>query len=287
MADVEIGTGIVNVYSRTAALIYSGESGGLNEGTSDIFGSMIQAVADDEERGEPGDPAGGLAPTSVAAAASGLRSARLVSTSVRPLTVRSASVIRPLSGLVALRVGWGRDRMGDRELSRGEELATAWFGVRGVGSLYYLAYAARQADFRLDPLADLLHPLGVLAVGAFVDAGADPVQRPVDVVDSPLLRGDAESVQRFSREARVVARLRLPDGLLEELEGILNRSVRLTTDRGVFSHGHLDTGTAILLREAPPPPRAGPRRTRCRPPSCPPRRRPPCRRRCGGRCAGG
>lgn len=27
----------------------------------------------------------------------------------------------------------------------------------------------------------------------------------------------------------------------------------METDRGVFSHGHLDTGTALLLREAPPP----------------------------------
>jgi 16S rRNA (guanine1207-N2)-methyltransferase len=27
----------------------------------------------------------------------------------------------------------------------------------------------------------------------------------------------------------------------------------MLTDRGVFSHGHLDAGTALLLREAPPP----------------------------------
>ena len=31
----------------------------------------------------------------------------------------------------------------------------------------------------------------------------------------------------------------------------------MLTDRGVFSHGHLDTGTALLLREAPTPPAAG------------------------------
>jgi 16S rRNA (guanine1207-N2)-methyltransferase len=31
----------------------------------------------------------------------------------------------------------------------------------------------------------------------------------------------------------------------------------MLTDRGVFSHGHLDTGTAVLLREAPPPPDVG------------------------------
>ena len=31
----------------------------------------------------------------------------------------------------------------------------------------------------------------------------------------------------------------------------------MQTDRGVFSHGRLDTGTAILLRGAPPPPPSG------------------------------
>jgi len=31
----------------------------------------------------------------------------------------------------------------------------------------------------------------------------------------------------------------------------------MRTDRGVFSYGRLDTGTAILLRQAPPPPTAG------------------------------
>jgi 16S rRNA G1207 methylase RsmC len=31
----------------------------------------------------------------------------------------------------------------------------------------------------------------------------------------------------------------------------------LRTDRGVFSHGHVDTGTLLLLQQAPPPPVAG------------------------------
>ena len=34
-------------------------------------------------------------------------------------------------------------------------------------------------------------------------------------------------------------------------------SFTLRTDRGVFSHGRLDQGTAVLLRHAPPPPRRG------------------------------
>ena len=33
------------VTSRTANLTYSGESGGLNEGTSDIFGTMVEFYA--------------------------------------------------------------------------------------------------------------------------------------------------------------------------------------------------------------------------------------------------
>jgi 16S rRNA G1207 methylase RsmC len=31
----------------------------------------------------------------------------------------------------------------------------------------------------------------------------------------------------------------------------------MSTDRGVFSHGHVDTGTALLMRMAPPPARHG------------------------------
>jgi Zn-dependent metalloprotease len=38
------------VTSRTANLVYSGESGGLNEGTSDIFGSMVEFYANNSVR---------------------------------------------------------------------------------------------------------------------------------------------------------------------------------------------------------------------------------------------
>jgi NhaP-type Na+/H+ or K+/H+ antiporter len=52
-------------------------------------------------------------------------------------------VLRPLSGVLSLlpfaRSGHGMDNR--------ERLVTAFFGVRGVGSLFYLAYAAGQADF--------------------------------------------------------------------------------------------------------------------------------------------
>ena len=56
-------------------------------------------------------------------------------------------LIRPLSGLAALWLGRGEDRVGDSSLDPGERLAVAFFGVRGVGSLFYLAYATGHADF--------------------------------------------------------------------------------------------------------------------------------------------
>jgi NhaP-type Na+/H+ or K+/H+ antiporter len=52
-------------------------------------------------------------------------------------------LLRPLSGVLSLmplaRRGHGMDAR--------ERLVTAFFGVRGVGSLFYLAYAAGEADF--------------------------------------------------------------------------------------------------------------------------------------------
>jgi sodium/hydrogen antiporter len=56
--------------------------------------------------------------------------------------------IRPLSGWLALTVGSRGvgDRRKDR-LERRERLVTAFFGVRGVGTVYYLAYAFGQTTF--------------------------------------------------------------------------------------------------------------------------------------------
>jgi NhaP-type Na+/H+ or K+/H+ antiporter len=55
--------------------------------------------------------------------------------------------IRPLAGLIAFSLGRGRPWLGDQLLTRPQELAVSWFGIRGVGSLYYLAYATRRAGF--------------------------------------------------------------------------------------------------------------------------------------------
>ncbi len=60
-------------------------------------------------------------------------------------------VVRPLTAYLALRPGGRRATSGAGrvrpQLEAGERFATAFFGVRGVGSLYYLSYAAGEADF--------------------------------------------------------------------------------------------------------------------------------------------
>jgi NhaP-type Na+/H+ or K+/H+ antiporter len=56
-------------------------------------------------------------------------------------------VIRPGAGLLALGFHRSTCRIGDHVLTGAERLTTSFFGVRGVGSLYYLAYATGHADF--------------------------------------------------------------------------------------------------------------------------------------------
>ena len=62
------------------------------------------------------------------------------------IAVSLVFVLRPLAGWVSLRVrARGSDLPGG--LSKQEALATAFFGVRGVGSLYYVAFAAGEHAF--------------------------------------------------------------------------------------------------------------------------------------------
>ena len=61
-------------------------------------------------------------------------------------------VVRPAAGMV----GFVRS-----ERSAGERMALAFFGIRGIGSIYYLAYAMNEADF---PAADRVWSLVVLVV---------------------------------------------------------------------------------------------------------------------------
>jgi len=80
-------------------------------------------------------------------------------------------VVRPLAGLVSL----VRTRT-----PRGERAAIAFFGVRGIGSIYYLAYALGRADF-----ADARRVWAVLAAVVLVSVvlhgiTASPVMRRLD-----------------------------------------------------------------------------------------------------------
>jgi NhaP-type Na+/H+ or K+/H+ antiporter len=89
-------------------------------------------------------------------------------------------VIRPVSGLVALRPGSGRKRIGDASLNRAEQNATAFFGVRGVGALYYMAYATGEVDL---PLAEQLWATVAFAIAVSVlvhGVTATPVMRRLE-----------------------------------------------------------------------------------------------------------
>ncbi len=57
------------------------------------------------------------------------------------LAVALVVAVRPLAGVVSLGL-WRRRNREPGGMTRAEGLATAFFGVRGVGSLYYLAYGA-------------------------------------------------------------------------------------------------------------------------------------------------
>jgi 16S rRNA (guanine1207-N2)-methyltransferase len=53
--------------------------------------------------------------------------------------------------------------------------------------------------------------------------------------------------QYFDEQPEVTSRTQVIDVSLGDV------AYTMLTDRGVFSHGHLDTGTSLLLREAPSP----------------------------------
>ena len=63
------------------------------------------------------------------------------------VTLALVFVIRPVAGMVAMGFRSATTRIGDHVLTGPERLTISFFGVRGVGSLYYLAYATGHADF--------------------------------------------------------------------------------------------------------------------------------------------
>ena len=68
---------------------------------------------------------------------------------------------------------------------------------------------------------------------------------------APVLSVPMSSNQYFEESPRSPSEERPIDVVLPDL------AFSMHTDRGVFSHGRLDKGTRILLREAPPPPPTG------------------------------
>lgn len=61
--------------------------------------------------------------------------------------VLAVFVVRPVTAWLALLGGPAADRVGDGSLGPRERWVTAFFGVRGVGSVYYLAYATGEGSF--------------------------------------------------------------------------------------------------------------------------------------------
>jgi NhaP-type Na+/H+ or K+/H+ antiporter len=98
-------------------------------------------------------------------------------------------VIRPLAGYVAF-LGH-RTQVGASGLTHAERLVVAFFGVRGVGSIYYVAYAAGAASFPeerwLWSTVGFTVALSVLVHGIL----ATPVMRRLDEA-----RADREPVER-------------------------------------------------------------------------------------------
>ena len=104
-------------------------------------------------------------------------------------------VVRPLAGLVGL-IGF--------KAARSEKLTLAFFGIRGVGSIYYVAYALNRADFpstdRLWAIVALvillsivLHGLTVTPIMRRLDRsqGRDPDAPEREAIPPPGLAGPA------------------------------------------------------------------------------------------------
>ena len=104
-------------------------------------------------------------------------------------------VVRPIAGVLGL--------IGVRA-SRSEKLTLAFFGIRGVGSIYYVAYALNHAAFPqaerlwaivglIILLSILLHGLTVTPIMRHLDRkhGRDPDAPENDGVPPPGLAGPA------------------------------------------------------------------------------------------------
>ena len=94
-------------------------------------------------------------------------------------------VVRPLLAGIALRSSCG---------SRNERAAMAFFGVRGIGSIYYVAYALGAATFAESE--QLLGVVGLVVASSVVLHGisAGPVMNVLDRNKDAVDRGDRSVV---------------------------------------------------------------------------------------------
>lgn len=111
-------------------------------------------------------------------------------------------VIRPVAAWLALGHQTDRDRHHDGMLGPRERAVTAFFGVRGIGSVYYVAYAAHTADF--PRMTEVWATVGFTILASVVLHGvtATPVMRWLDEVREETARS-----RRW--RLRVAARKRL------------------------------------------------------------------------------
>ena len=96
---------------------------------------------------------------------------RAVSWPVVGFALLAIFLVRPLSGWISL---WGRREAAD------EKAVIAFFGIRGLGSVYYLAYALGQAPFEAPDL--LWSAMGLIVLISIVLHGVTvtPVMRYLD-----------------------------------------------------------------------------------------------------------
>jgi sodium/hydrogen antiporter len=80
-------------------------------------------------------------------------------------------VLRPLAGFMSLsRAGTGR----------GERMAVAFFGIRGIGSIYYLAHALNEANFADAPKVWAVVAFVVLVSVVLHGITSFPIMRRLD-----------------------------------------------------------------------------------------------------------
>lgn len=89
-------------------------------------------------------------------------------------------VVRPLIAWLALGRGESTDRHGGQIHGPRERIATAIFGVRGVGSIYYVAYAFGEATFPGENLIWATVAFTILVSVILHGVAATPVMRRLD-----------------------------------------------------------------------------------------------------------